>query len=313
MHFVTVSFAALSGDSNFPYHSKDDTDSDYFLDDPEDDTDMDCQCSLDDPEDDADSDFSLSACFFDDPEDDTDSDCSLSARFLDDPEDGADSDRSLDGPDDSFPVRSVAEWGQLIRCPLLCRIVQAYILTSQWEWVDLYILLDISWDELRATICTLRPFTGYNPRKIVALFGSMGRHLLSDASSRAMSLELARGSIRLLNDIRTGQQPSRLWPRYNPWGLYVRTSPYSLELLQDIRDFVPFKSDEYHVPNAFKPETYHDVLQWLKAFPNPPQDVIETWQNHLMAACDNRQWLNKHDPDQRWKWQNDLQLKGLFL
>jgi hypothetical protein len=46
---------------------------------------------------------------------------------------------------------------------------------------------------------------------------------------------------------------------------------------------------------------YHEVLQWLRvriqdsnhsrfmdtsvqAFPNPPQDVIEIWQNHLMAA-----------------------------
>jgi hypothetical protein len=80
------------------------------------------------------------------------------------------------------------------------------------------------------------------------------------------------------------------------------------------------------------PQEYHDVLQWLKvrfqgsnhsrlictsvqAFPNPPQDVIETWQNHLKAACDDRQWhWVRNDPDYWWKpWQNKLQLKGLFL
>jgi hypothetical protein len=119
---------------------------------------------------------------------------------------GFDPDRYL-CPEDSFP----AGWEQLYQCPLLCRIVQAYILKDDWDWVDFHILLDISWDELRAAICTLRPFTGANPRKIVALLKCMARHLLSDASSRAISLELARGSIRLLNDIRTGQQPSRLW------------------------------------------------------------------------------------------------------
>jgi hypothetical protein len=77
--------------------------------------------------------------------------------------------------------------------------------------VDLHILLDVSWDELRAAICTLRPFTRADQEKIVALLECMARHLLSDASSRAISLELARGSIQLLNDIRTGQQPPRLW------------------------------------------------------------------------------------------------------
>jgi hypothetical protein len=123
------------------------------------------------------------------------------------PEDDIDSDSSLGDREDSFPTG----WEQLYQCPLLCRIVQAHILRWNWDWVDLHILLDVSWDELRAAICTLRPFTGADEKKIVALLKCMARHLLSDASSRAISLELARGSIRFLNDIRTGQQPSRLW------------------------------------------------------------------------------------------------------
>jgi hypothetical protein len=114
----------------------------------------------------------------------------------------------------------------------------------------------------------------------------------------------------------------------------VRASPCSLELLQDIRDFVPLKSNEYFMTDALKPHHYHDVLQWLKvrtqdsnhsrlictfvqAFPNPPQDVIEIWQNHLMAACDNRKWelyLITNPLGNEWKnWQNTLQQKGLFL
>jgi hypothetical protein len=127
------------------------------------------------------------------------------------PEDDIDSYCSRSRAKDHFPDLSVAEWEQLYQCPLLCRIVQAYILESGWNFVDFHILLDVSWDELRAAICTLRPFTGADKGKIVTLLKCMARHLLSDSSSRAISLELARGSIRLLNDIRTGQQPSRLW------------------------------------------------------------------------------------------------------
>jgi hypothetical protein len=117
------------------------------------------------------------------------------------PEDDIDSDCSL----------SIAEWEQLCQCPLLCRIVQAYILKSGWNLVDFYTLLDVSWDELRAAICILRPFTSADSEKLVALLKCMARHLLSDASGRTISLELAHGSLRFLNNIKAGQQPSRLW------------------------------------------------------------------------------------------------------
>jgi hypothetical protein len=114
----------------------------------------------------------------------------------------------------------------------------------------------------------------------------------------------------------------------------VRASPCSLELLQDIRDFVPLKSNEFEFPvaDACRPKHYHEVLQWLKvriqgsnhsrligisvqAFPNPPQDVIEIWQNHLMAACDDMgwHWIANYS-DYEWReWQNGLKQKRLFL
>ncbi|KAJ7902288.1 hypothetical protein B0H13DRAFT_2275020 [Mycena leptocephala] len=212
------------------------------------------------------------------------------------PEDDIDSDCSLGDPEDSFS----AGWEQLYQCPLLCRIVQAFILEMNWEWVDLHILLDVSWDELRAAICTLRPFTGADKGKIVALLKFMAQQLLSDASSRAISLELAHGSIRFLNDIRTGQQPSRLW----------------CEVFTQIKATIPLgPTNKFPEEYACTGKDYHDVLQWLKAFPNPPQDVIAIWQNHLKAACDNSEWywIGK-DLDYMWKeWQKELQRKGLFL
>jgi hypothetical protein len=113
--------------------------------------------------------------------------------------------------------------------------------------------------------------------------------------------------------------------------MYVRASPCSLELLQDIRDFVPFEYG-YPLRYACTPELCHNILQWLKvrtqgsnrsrligtsvqAFPNPPQDVIEIWQNHLKAAGDNWEWYwPVNDPEDSWRdWQNRLHLKGLFL
>ncbi|KAJ7908105.1 hypothetical protein B0H13DRAFT_2498528, partial [Mycena leptocephala] len=216
------------------------------------------------------------------------------------PKDDIDSDCSPSDPEDRFPVLSVAE---LEQCLLLCRIVQAYILEYKWDLVDLHVLLDISWDELRAAICTLRPFTGADKGKIIARLQCMARRLLSDASSRAISLELARGSIQLLNDIRTGQQPSKLW--YEVFTQIKATTP----------PLGPSNEFGFPVEDACRPNHYHNVLQWLKAFPNPPQDVIAIWQDHLMAAGDDWKWhWVGNDPDYWWKkWQNELKEKGLFL
>jgi hypothetical protein len=98
-----------------------------------------------------------------------------------------------------------------------------------------------------------------------------------------------------------------------PWGCVIRASPHSLELLQDI-------SQASFDLNALKtghisPENCHNILQWLKvgnntamslassalnnfqAFLDPPQDVIEVWEQYLIIA-------SKHYED---KWQRHPQ------
>ncbi|KAJ7902251.1 hypothetical protein B0H13DRAFT_2335683 [Mycena leptocephala] len=179
--------------------------------------------------------------------------CNIS---LGDPED------DIDDPEDNFPGLSVAEWEQLYQCPLLCRIVQAYILNYNWDLVDLRILLDISWDELRAAICTLRPFTGaictlppftgYDEAKLVALLKCMARHLLSDAS-----------------------RPGSNHP----------DSGHDTTAGADIRDFVPLESNKYSMIDACTPQHYHNVLQWLKAKIPQLLDLQTSSVDELMAQA----------------------------
>lgn len=76
------------------------------------------------------------------------------------------------------------------------------------------------------------------------------------------------------------------------------------------------------------PENYHDTLQWLKVgnnigmclassalnnfqgFPDPPQDVIEVWEQYLIGAC--KIFVDKWGPhdtayDHKWEWRNKWQ------
>jgi hypothetical protein len=184
-------------------------------------------------------------------------------------------------PDTS--VVSADDSKQLKRSPLLLRIFHAYILGEKrcCDLVGIHVLLDISWDDLRVAICGLRPIIGTDEAKIRALMRFVGEHHFSEPSIASLSSELARGSICLLKDITTGRQPERLaWyegcaqnirkPDFfirnsaQLWGRFVRSSPHSAALLQDIRGFPSFDSIHKIGFGACDPGNYHNVLQWLK-------------------------------------------------
>jgi hypothetical protein len=109
-----------------------------------------------------------------------------------------------------------------------------------------------------------------------------------------------------------------------PWGCLIRASQHSLELLQDIcqASFDPDQSPRWD--NS--PENYHDTLQWLRvgnhtvmclalsalnyfqAFPDPPQDVIEVWEQYLIVASRHYEYRLRGNPqydlETRWRrWQ----------
>ncbi|KAJ7245799.1 hypothetical protein C8J57DRAFT_1361735 [Mycena rebaudengoi] len=188
---------------------------------------------------------------------------------------------------------------------LLPRILQAYILGAgqknyrNFMLLDIHFLLDISWADLRAAMCPLRHIVGGTDSEGVRrLLWFVAEHLSPDIAITQLSSELAQGCVRLLR-----RPVQRHWHLRVAWGRFIRASPPFLELLEDIRQ-VSFEPYEWNgLENS--PENYHDTIQWLKAFPDPPQDVIEVWEQHLIVASKAYEHKWKKDPqydlEARWR------------
>ncbi|KAJ7280886.1 hypothetical protein C8J57DRAFT_1300391 [Mycena rebaudengoi] len=112
----------------------------------------------------------------------------------------------------------------------------------------------------------------------------VAEHLSPEPTLAALALRLARGSARLLKEMATGQKPLYDLAVLFQWGYFVRASTHSPELLQDIRELPSFET--FSVLNIFgnEPENYHNILQWLKTFPNPPLDLINIWEGYLVES-----------------------------
>ncbi|KAJ7280881.1 hypothetical protein C8J57DRAFT_1300362 [Mycena rebaudengoi] len=136
-------------------------------------------------------------------------------------------------------------------------------------------------------------------------------HLSPEPTLAALALRLARGSARLLKEMATGQKPLYDLIVMEMWGYFVRSSTHSPELLQDIREFPSFETLSVLRISGDEPENYHNILQWLKAFPDPPLDLIDIWEGYLMESCNHYStWDNKSLED-RWRaWQT--RTSGLF-
>ncbi|KAJ7245762.1 hypothetical protein C8J57DRAFT_758771 [Mycena rebaudengoi] len=203
--------------------------------------------------------------------------------------------------DDNDSSLSTEAFQVLSRCALLLHILRAYILVGHAGQAcslhDIHLLSDISYADLRAAMCPLRHIRGYaNPDGMCRLLRYVAEHLSPEIAIRQLSLELAQRWMRLR---KKGKQQLEFW---YPWGCFFRASPHSLELLQDIHQ-ASFDLDDFKAVGN-DPEDYHDTLKWLKAFPDPPQDVIEVWEQHLKAACRS---YNPSDLESRWReWQASL-------
>jgi hypothetical protein len=104
---------------------------------------------------------------------------------------------------------------RLAECPVLLKFLHAYL----WAYepkvylTEMRHLLNVTWDELRATLCPLRPILGENRPNLL----QMGRALQNSTTAfppnwRAnISLELACGCLRVRKEIESGFLPEALW------------------------------------------------------------------------------------------------------
>jgi hypothetical protein len=122
--------------------------------------------------------------------------------------------RGLNSPptNDHNASLSTEVFQPLLQCALLPRIIQAYILGKAERGLynptllDIRLLLDISWADLRAVICPLRHIVGQcaDPEAVCRLLWFVAQRLSPEIAIRQLSLELAQGCIRLKKD--TGKQ-----------------------------------------------------------------------------------------------------------
>ncbi|KAJ7899462.1 hypothetical protein B0H14DRAFT_2556539 [Mycena olivaceomarginata] len=194
----------------------------------------------------------------------------------------------------------VATWrGLLSQCPDLFRVLQARRLlfhpTSSAEYNQssevrqIRIVLDLSWDDIQR-LC---------PEPIV-------------------SRDLAGGSIRLMQQIESGNLPMTFWSIFMSWneqicpkwGRHIRSSPQcDPELLQELDQFIPpfdVFSDSW---NHLQPVEFHDVVQWLKASYDPRPDLIRRWEGYLRESMVRKKRdYNHQELEERWQdklaWDN---------
>jgi hypothetical protein len=124
----------------------------------------------------------------------------------------ASSERVFEEP--SSEQQSARLMDQLAECPLLLRIFHAFLWAegSYMTLSTLRYLLNISWHELRAALCRLRPSFPDDLPYLYELSQFIHNSMTHPASWKAnISLDLAFGCIRVLKLIETGDLPECLW------------------------------------------------------------------------------------------------------
>ncbi|KAJ7436925.1 hypothetical protein FB451DRAFT_181491 [Mycena latifolia] len=214
---------------------------------------------------------------------------------------------------------------RLSLCPALIRIFQARRLLSPDRsylspsfcvgFFHVRILLDLSWDDMRAYVCSLRPIVGrefQNICTLLMLLPTLYRELNALYPEPLVSRDLACGFLRLMRRIGDGDLPMMFWRYFmHPsghcleWGRHIRSSPQSShELLRELRQFVP-PWDVFGCHLC--PNDFYDVVQWLKTFPAPSLELIGRWQDYLTESM-HRIATKYSDEELEERWRDNLAL-----
>ncbi|KAJ7735201.1 hypothetical protein B0H16DRAFT_134015 [Mycena metata] len=155
------------------------------------------------------------------------------------------------------------------------------------------ILLDISWDDMKAAICLICPILGEEDSKFKEMLLVLPTLCAEIYPESFTSRDLALGFLRIMRKIPYCDLSLEFWTNFNKygilhWGQHVRSSPHSsLRLLHELHKFVPHWDVSFDEPSSgdyqpgLHPIEFHDVVQWLKASPNSPIELIERWKGYL--------------------------------
>ncbi|KAJ6573441.1 hypothetical protein DFH09DRAFT_388515 [Mycena vulgaris] len=203
--------------------------------------------------------------------------------------------------------------------------------------VQLRIVLDLSWEDIRASFCSLRPFVNKESAFFCTLFLFLPTiyEELDRLSLRTVAFkDLACGLLRLMRRIENRELPKIFWRwrqvsadwQFREWGRYIRCSPQSdPELLKELMEFVPAWDVFSEWDARLEPVDFHDVIQWLKvshypllavlisfqASSNPQHDLIDRWQGYLKESMEQAEVVYTNDELEK-RWENHVVREAYF-
>lgn len=167
--------------------------------------------------------------------------------------------------------------------PQLITILHACTVTPKacrdYMLFRIHFLLSLSWDDLRAAICSLRGVLGDNKAQLQELQTFSSTFL--SLESTAILLSLANGGLHVITVMTTGEMDwSIRWVWSSPdhadsashcdssgvlrgWGFFLRTCPPSFDLLQKLSK-LDWALNNSNLNLALHIEDLHNVVQWLK-------------------------------------------------
>ncbi|KAJ7026587.1 hypothetical protein C8F04DRAFT_1238582 [Mycena alexandri] len=194
----------------------------------------------------------------------------------------------FDFDEEESDILDVSELGVqqqiLLRQPELIRLLRfSMVLPALTPLFQFRTLLGASWDDLRQIVVfALRPVFGRNSAALTQLWTSLQNPDFAPTTYPWPSIfrDLAYQSIRIAKGV-PSSMPKELMGYWLEWGRYVRSSPPSPEILQELSTLVPRHDGECGL--SIGNEVY-DVLKWFESNPHVSHEEESRWAKYLPAG-----------------------------
>ncbi|KAJ7118236.1 hypothetical protein C8R44DRAFT_878850 [Mycena epipterygia] len=167
---------------------------------------------------------------------------------------------------------------QLLKIFHACTITKWSDRKSSLVWT--HFLLDFSCDELRKSICPLREIMDTYDGKLDKLFTYASEPNFCPKPA-SIFRDLSRGQMRTMRSMLDPKLPRNFsWQMRSDWGRVLRSCPPCDDMLRDLRE-LEFDFPGTSILDYTLSYDFHNILQWLKTFPEPPHDLIARFEDHL--------------------------------
>ncbi|KAJ7241308.1 hypothetical protein B0H12DRAFT_1133663 [Mycena haematopus] len=166
----------------------------------------------------------------------------------------------------------------------LLRLLQVLLLVDDATRClrQIRLLLGVTWDDLKTTICALRSLIGRDDKAMREL----ANHVLDGSFFGeaypwpSLSRDLARRLIRIVS-VCDRPYKRTIFSLSFSLSYLVRSSPSCPNLLSDLWTILPLQIwDDLHSVECY---IYH-VSKWLELFPDPPLELLTFWRQSLRDA-----------------------------